>query len=201
MDKTISLLESIDEVTACFKIFFYLNAKRNMNKQEEKDADTVQNTNKSTEADTVQNTNKSTEADPYKDKWMIRPCEAYKDEFKDCKSWKARFNQYFIFGEFIDCTQWDVDYNNCLFWKKTECETVYNELIESENERRRKRITAHLKNNVWERREHPPEDWNKPLPEWMQEREKGTLLAAVRNAGMEAIKENNSDKKSTCTIL
>ena len=44
--------------------------------------------------------------------WLIKPCEMYKEEYKDCKSIKARFHQYFIFGETLDCEQWKIDYDN-----------------------------------------------------------------------------------------
>lgn len=42
----------------------------------------------------------------------------YKEEYKDCKSIKARFHQYFIFGETVDCEQWKIDYDNCNLWSE-----------------------------------------------------------------------------------
>ncbi|CAL1267944.1 unnamed protein product [Larinioides sclopetarius] len=53
-----------------------------------------------------------------KDAWKVRPCEWYKDEYKDCKSMKARFHQYFIYGDTIDCTHWKNDYMNCMHFRK-----------------------------------------------------------------------------------
>ena len=41
----------------------------------------------------------------------------YKDEYKDCRSIKARFNQYFIHGKYQDCTQWRHDWDNCHKWR------------------------------------------------------------------------------------
>ena len=41
-------------------------------------------------------------------------------------------------------------------------------MIESEKERRQERLKGHYNNNVWERREAPPEDWKKPLPDYLQ---------------------------------
>lgn len=41
----------------------------------------------------------------------------YREEYSDCTSLKARFHQYFIYGETVDCSQWKRDYNNCEKWK------------------------------------------------------------------------------------
>lgn len=41
-------------------------------------------------------------------------------------------------------------------------------VIESEKERRNERLRGHYKNTVWEKRDTPPDDWNKPLPESLQ---------------------------------
>jgi len=49
----------------------------------------------------------------------------YKDEYDDCTSIKARFHQYFIFGETLDCNQWNVDYHNCYQWQKHKSEEAY----------------------------------------------------------------------------
>ena len=52
--------------------------------------------------------------------YQIRPCDIYYDEYDDCMSMKGRFHQYFIFGEPIDCNQWEKDYDNCKKWKKSQ---------------------------------------------------------------------------------
>nr|CAD7589160.1 unnamed protein product [Timema genevievae] len=46
----------------------------------------------------------------------IRPCDIYKEEYSDCTSIKARFHQYFIYGEMVDCSQWKKDFKNCSKW-------------------------------------------------------------------------------------
>ncbi|XP_055928403.1 uncharacterized protein LOC129959545 isoform X2 [Argiope bruennichi] len=62
-----------------------------------------------------------------KDAWKVRPCEWYKEEYKDCKSIKARFHQYFVYGDTVDCTQWKNDYMNCMhFRKKHDLESLEN---------------------------------------------------------------------------
>lgn len=41
----------------------------------------------------------------------------YKDEYKECTSFKGRFQQYFIYGEPQNCNQWKKDYDNCCKWE------------------------------------------------------------------------------------
>ena len=37
-------------------------------------------------------------------------------------------------------------------------------------------ILGHFKNDVWEKRTSPPEDWNAPLPDWFLEKRKKSRL-------------------------
>lgn len=92
----------------------------------------------------------------------------YKEEVSDCTSIKARFHQYFIHGESIDCTQWKRDYENCCRYEDTKDIKFGEELIKSETIRRINRMKSHYLNTTWKKRKNPPEDWNKPLPEWME---------------------------------
>ncbi|EZA53162.1 hypothetical protein DMN91_005244 [Ooceraea biroi] len=131
--------------------------------------------------------------------WMIRPCMIYKGEYDDCCSIRARFNQYFIFGETLDCKQWDIDYRNCYQWQKYKSEEAFDELIKSEKKRRMERLLPHYQNDVWQKREEPPENWNAPLPEWMQKEFDNSYLH-IRNR---EAKENRevSALDTRCTIL
>ncbi|XP_064460907.1 synaptic plasticity regulator PANTS-like [Ornithodoros turicata] len=112
-----------------------------------------------------------------RDSWMVRPCEWYVEEYADCKSIKARFHQYFIFGHTIDCSQWKTDYDNCMLWRKSSDIEALKSVIDSEHKRKEDRLKATLENNVWELRTEPPKDWNKALPEWMVNKFKNTYLA------------------------
>ncbi|XP_012533889.1 UPF0545 protein C22orf39 homolog [Monomorium pharaonis] len=131
--------------------------------------------------------------------WMIRPCIMYKDEHNDCTSIKARFHQYFIYGEAINCDQWKTDYNNCYQWQKYQSEEAYDKLIQSEKQRRAKRLHAHYANNVWEKRERPPENWNNPLPEWMQKKFENSYLHIRSQEMKQGMEVSSLDTK--CTIL
>ncbi|XP_069705031.1 synaptic plasticity regulator PANTS [Periplaneta americana] len=110
------------------------------------------------------------------DTWMVRPCKIYKEEYNDCTSFKARFHQYFIFGETVDCSQWKRDFDSCVKWNTDNNPAALKELVESETERRRKRLEGHYKNTVWEKRSSPPRDWNKPLPDRLVKEYENTYL-------------------------
>ncbi|XP_076661370.1 synaptic plasticity regulator PANTS [Halictus rubicundus] len=126
--------------------------------------------------------------------WMVRPCEIYNEEYKDCKSIVARFHQYFVFGKSIDCSQWKTDYNNCYLWEKYKSEQAYASLIDSEKNRRLRRLRAHYANDIWEKRDAPPENWNAPLPEWLQKKFENSYLANVNKM------EEEYNKSSFCSI-
>ncbi|XP_059480059.1 UPF0545 protein C22orf39 homolog [Neocloeon triangulifer] len=131
--------------------------------------------------------------------WMIRPCDQYIDEFKECTSIKGRFHQHFIFGEPLDCSQWKKDYNTCLKLEKDP--KAKEELIKSEKIRYAKRMIGHVKNDVWENREAPPEDWSKPLPEWMQKTLDGTYLD-MKNKEMKSSEGRSVyEERTLCVIM
>ena len=113
--------------------------------------------------------------------WKVRPCESYKDEYKDCKSLRARFHQYFVHGETVDCSQWKKDYENCQLFRHKRNVKSLEDVIQSENERYQKRKNFAIENNVWEYRIKPPENWNSEMPEWMVERKKNSLLIETQN--------------------
>ncbi|GFR65336.1 UPF0545 protein C22orf39 homolog [Elysia marginata] len=55
-----------------------------------------------------------------KDVWLMRPCEVYKEEYNDCKKLLSRFYQYYVDGTKRDCSQWLIDFNNCIAFRKTK---------------------------------------------------------------------------------
>ncbi|GLH10445.1 SFRICE_000126 [Gryllus bimaculatus] len=140
----------------------------------------------------------TTDHDQHEPDWPIRPCEMYKEEYKDCTSFRARFHQYFIYGETLDCTQWKKDYDNCVRWTRDKNVKACKELSESEKKRFNDRMRAHYRNDVWEKRSEPPEDWNKPLPEWMQKNYQGTYLDFK---SVEFKKGAGTEERTLCIIL
>uniref|UniRef100_A0A336K5Q7 Synaptic plasticity regulator PANTS n=1 Tax=Culicoides sonorensis TaxID=179676 RepID=A0A336K5Q7_CULSO len=109
--------------------------------------------------------------------WSIRPCEVYYDEYKDCKSIKGRFQQYFVNGESDDCTPWKRDYDNCVKFEDSRDLKAARALIESEKKRRYERFKGHYGNDVWQKRKQPPENWNSKLPEAISKEYETSYLA------------------------
>ncbi|GAB6024213.1 hypothetical protein CHUAL_008912 [Chamberlinius hualienensis] len=130
-------------------------------------------------------TEESVKFDPDLDEyaWMVRPCEMYRAEYKDCKSYKSRFHQYFIHGKTVDCDEWKKDFDNCMFWRQTQQLPFLEKVIRSEQTRKLERLTSSLRNDVWELRSTPIsiEEWNRPLPDFMQARQSSSYLTAKKN--------------------
>ena len=133
---------------------------------------------------------------------QIRPCYLYNEEYEDCTSVKARFHQYFIHGESIDCNQWKRDFDNCVRFEKNATDTKSAlELIRSEQKRREERMRAHYGNNVWTKRTAPPQDWAKPLPEHMQKEYEGSFLASKAKELREGPQTPEVESSSSCAIM
>ncbi|CAD1469619.1 unnamed protein product, partial [Heterotrigona itama] len=124
----------------------------------------------------------------------IKPCAMYIDEYSDCRSIRGRFHQYFIYGEMLDCKQWKIDYKNCNLWTEHKNKKAYNELINSEKTRRLNRLRDHYNNDVWERRDKPPENWNTPLPKWIEEKNSNSYLKIV-NEKLKETKNEIADRR------
>ncbi|XP_003702554.1 synaptic plasticity regulator PANTS [Megachile rotundata] len=151
---------------------------------------------------TTENEGPESETNLYKDQWMIRPCSFYKSEYNDCSCMQARFHQYFVYGEYLDCTQWKIDYDNCYAWEKYKSKEAYDELIKSEKQHRVERLQGHYNNDVWERREGRPENWNCPLPDWLQERAKTSYLTVAKEKLQNELeKKKEYNIKATYCIL
>lgn len=132
------------------------------------------------------------------DEWLIRDCDLYNDEYDECTSFRGRFQQYFVYGESIDCNQWKKDYDNCCKWRSKKDIKAAEALITSEKSRRLERLKAHYSNDIWKKRESPPPDWDKPLPDWMVKRDENTYLAHRARE----IKEGKlEEEKSSCNIM
>ncbi|XP_035785922.1 UPF0545 protein C22orf39 homolog [Anopheles albimanus] len=141
------------------------------------------------------------EQEVLKNLWSIRPCYLYNEEYDDCTSIKARFHQYFIHGESIDCNQWKRDFDNCSRFEKDPNDTKSAlELIRSEQSRREERMRAHYSNNVWSKRASPPEDWAKPLPEHMQKEYENSFLAA-KSKELRGGPQTPDSESSSCSIM
>lgn len=132
---------------------------------------------------------------------QLRPCDRYKGEHKECKSFRGRFQQYFVYGENLNCDQWREDYNNCQKWNWFKDKNAAIEVIKSEMKRSDERMKAHSDNTIWTKRDKPPEDWNQPLPDWMAERNENSFLAVkakeLQDEEDEAIAREAANKKQS----
>lgn len=73
-------------------------------------------------------------------------------------------------------------------------------IVDSENERRDNRFKAHYANNIWHKRSGPPDDWAKPLPEWLQKKNENTYLALKA----QEMKDGNvllPENRSLCVLM
>jgi len=66
-------------------------------------------------------------------------------------------------------------------------------LVNSEKTKRNNRLKSFYANNVWENRTSPPDNWNKPLPDYIAKRRTNSTLNDECNAGI--------DNKSFCSIM
>lgn len=68
--------------------------------------------------------------------------------------------------------------------------------------RRLKRLKGHYKNDVWKKRDNPPENWAAPLPEWLEQKNKNTYLA-MKAENIASGNVNDFDLKiyNACSIL
>lgn len=134
-----------------------------------------------------QETSESDEYPIHLEKGLIRPCERYEDEYNECKSAKSRRQQVFVYGEIQDCEDWARDLANCQKWAWQGDELAANAIIQSERKRLQGRLLPHIQNKVWSKRDHPPENWNAPLPEF-EEINKNSYLTLIRDQGEDAAK-------------
>jgi len=113
------------------------------------------------------------------DAWMLRECQIYHEEAKACKSVKGRFYQYYVHGEIRDCSEWTENHDDCKLWTNKADKEAAARIIDREKERVKKRLEGHVKNDVWEKRTEPPskEEWNKPLPAYMVDKQERSYLA------------------------
>lgn len=115
-----------------------------------------------------------------------------------------------MFGDKLNCDQWKDDYNNCQKHSWLNDKEAAISVIQSELSRKAVRLQAHYDNDIWTKRENPPSDWVKPLPAFIEERNKGTYLELksqeLKNEEMKLKLQNVNEalepnKSSFCTFM
>jgi hypothetical protein len=79
-------------------------------------------------------------------------------------------------GDILDCSSWNNDLNDCINFEEKNDYRAGKRIIESENKRRKERMQGHYQNDTWNRRKSPPEDWNKPLPNYITKKYENSFL-------------------------
>lgn len=62
------------------------------------------------------------------------------------------------------------------------------------------RLKAHYLNDTWKKRNSPPEDWAKPLPEYIQKEYEATYLN-IKSKEMKGETLPGNLEQSYCTIM
>lgn len=101
---------------------------------------------------------------------LVRPCERYKEIYKSCKSIRGRLHQYYVYGELFDCSIHNDHYEACKKYRKTKNIDILEPIIEWEKNLMRTRLETVKQNTVWEPREKPPDEFSKPLAEFLKNR-------------------------------
>lgn len=102
---------------------------------------------------------------------LVRPCERYEELYKSCKSIRGRLHQYYVYGELFDCSIHKSNYTSCMKYRETKKLDLLYPVIEWEQNLISTRLKAAEQNKVWEFRQSPPEDFNGPLPDFIEKRQ------------------------------
>lgn len=108
-------------------------------------------------------------------------------------------------GDLLDCSSWENDFTDCERFEDKKDLHAAKRVIESETTRRRERMKAHYGNDVWVKRQSPPEDWAKPLPDYITKEYENSFLELKSKEikGMNTPSEaaNSTMSNSFCTIM
>lgn len=106
----------------------------------------------------------------------VRPCERYDELYRTCRSIRARFGQYYVYGELLDCSVHLRNYKSCLEYRRTKNPDALEPVVKWEKDLIEARMNTVNQNKVWEMRDSPPE-FEAPLPDYIAQRQTGSLFA------------------------
>lgn len=96
--------------------------------------------------------------------YLVRPCERYKELYSTCSSWVARIQQYYVYGEKLDCNPHYDNYKACMKYRKTKNANLLDPVIKWEENMILVRNKSVELNTVWQLRDKPPKNFSDPLP-------------------------------------
>jgi hypothetical protein len=124
------------------------------------------------------------------------------EEAAECRSVRGRFQQYFVNGDILDCSSWNHDLNDCINFEEKNDYRAGKRVIDNENIRRKERMKAHFGNDTWTRRKNPPEDWNKPLPEYITKNYENSFLEMkTKESKSDPDKAVDLKEPTYCTLM
>lgn len=106
-------------------------------------------------------------------------------------------------GDSLDCSSWEHDFEDCVRFEEKGDLKAAKKVIDNEEGRRKERMKAHYGNNIWKKRNGPPADWSKPLPDHLQKGYENSFLEmkSKEMKGMPANEAANSMQSNRCTIM
>lgn len=107
----------------------------------------------------------------------VRPCERYQELERDCLRFRSRIQQYYVFGEFLDCAQHGNNYKSCIDYRQTRNPEMLKPVIKWESDLISTRLNTVEQNKTWDLRESPPEEFARPLPDFLAERARKSSFA------------------------
>lgn len=111
-----------------------------------------------------------------KDGHLVRPCERYNELYRGCKTIRSRIQQYYVYGETLDCSPHKNNYKACLQYRHTRDASHLDTIIEWEKNLINTRLKTVEQNTTWKRRETPPADFDRPLPEFLKKRSQRSIF-------------------------
>jgi len=102
--------------------------------------------------------------------WRIRECRDYDFEHMNCRKLRNKLQAYYLGTEPEDCTLWKDNFDDCMKFVNSADEAAAERLVAREGERLKERLRGHFENDVWEKRTSPPDNWNAPLPDYLEAR-------------------------------
>jgi Protein of unknown function (DUF3128) len=108
-----------------------------------------------------------------------------------------------VHGDSLDCSSWEHDFENCVKFEEKNDFKAGKKLIDSETSRRSERLNNHYGNNVWKKRNSPPDDWSRPLPDHITKNYENSFLD-LKSKEMRGIPINDAAttaQSSRCSIM
>lgn len=110
---------------------------------------------------------------------LVRPCERYNELYMGCNAIRSRIHQYYVYGETLDCNPHKNNYKACLRYRHDRDVSHLSAIIDWEKNLIHTRLKTEEQNTTWKRRETPPTDFDRPLPDFLEKRRRRSGLGNI----------------------